>query len=91
MLPGGINVSEVWSLYGHLDSSAITQWVNTTDRKSVGKNCQIGVIGPTPEDSSGPHLHFEIRVANPPNLYGPGYAFDTTGWIDPSDFLVLNH
>ena len=88
VLPDGRAVSEVWTLYGHLDVAKINDWV--VDGQTISKNAQIGIIGPTPAGSTGPHLHFEIRYTNPPDLVGPGYSFDTTGWVDPSDFINAN-
>jgi len=34
-------------------------------------------------------LHFEIRFSNCPKfeIPGPGYAYSTVGWTDPSDFI----
>lgn len=86
-VPGGGVVAQVKSLYGHLDPSSINTWV------AVGANVvrgqQIGVIGPTPTGSTGPHLHFEIRT-NVAIALGLGYSGDATGWVDPSDFIDAN-
>jgi len=86
-VPGGSAVSEVTSLYGHLDVSKITAWVSVGSVVSRGQ--QIGVIGPTPTGSTGPHLHFEIRSDTSIGV-GPGYSANSTGWIDPSDFIAAN-
>jgi hypothetical protein len=88
VLPDRNTVSEVWSMYAHLDVSKINAWV--TIGSEIKKNNQIGIIGPAPEGSTGPHLHFEIRDTNPPDLVGPGYSFDTAGWVKPSTFILRN-
>src|SRR5439155_1768113 len=79
-LSGGGTVSQVKSMYAHLDVASINDWVNVGSVVTRGQ--QIGVIGPTPTGSSGPHLHFEVRT----NLnigVGPGYTNNPTGWVDP--------
>ena len=86
-LPGGGTVQKVKTFYGHLDPASINQWVTVGSRVARGQ--QIGVIGPTPTTSTGPHLHFEIRT----NLnigVVQGNSSDPTGWIDPSDFIDAN-
>ncbi|MGK5447292.1 transglycosylase family protein [Streptomyces radiopugnans] len=61
-----------YSQYGHLSSLSVSagQTVNTGQ--------QIGAVGST-GNSTGPHLHFEIRTA-------PGYGSD----IDPLAYLRAN-
>src|SRR5207248_4904097 len=86
-LSGGGSVSQVKSMYAHLDPASINDRVNVGS--VVARGQQIGVIGPTPTGSTGPHLHFEMRT----NLtigVGPGYSSDPTGWVDPSNFIDLN-
>ena len=86
-VPCGGAVTQVKSLYGHLDPSSINNWV--TVGANVTRGQQIGVIGPTPTGSTGPHLHFELRT-NVSIGVGPGYSSDPTGWVDPSDFIDAN-
>jgi len=86
-VPGGASVSQVRSMYGHLDVSKINNWV--TVGSTVTRGQQIGIIGPTPNGSTGPHLHFEIRTDASIEV-GHGYSSDPTGWIDPSDFIDAN-
>ncbi|MBI4664134.1 MAG: DUF11 domain-containing protein [Verrucomicrobia bacterium] len=86
-VPGRTTVSQVSSMYAHLDVAKINNWVPTGSIVSRGQ--QIGVIGPTPVGSTGPHLHFEIRT-DPAIGVGPGYSANATGWIDPSDFIDAN-
>ncbi|MTE19322.1 peptidoglycan DD-metalloendopeptidase family protein [Streptomyces sp. TRM43335] len=61
-----------YSQYGHLSSIS----VNAGQRVAVGQ--QIGAVGST-GNSTGPHLHFEVRTA-------PGYGSD----IDPLAYLRAN-
>jgi murein DD-endopeptidase MepM/ murein hydrolase activator NlpD len=86
-VPGGAPVSMVTSMYAHLDVERITEWV--TVGASVTRGRQIGVIGPTPVGSTGPHLHFEVRTDVNLGL-GPGYSSNANGWVDPSDFIDGN-
>jgi murein DD-endopeptidase MepM/ murein hydrolase activator NlpD len=90
LLPSGETATEVWTAYGHLDPVRVEEWVDTGQRRSVVRNQQIGVIGPPPQGSSGPHLHFEVRTKNPTGIAGPGYSLDVSGWVDPSEFIELN-
>lgn len=86
-LVGGGSVQEVTSMYAHLDPATINQWVVVGSQVARGQ--QIGVIGPTPVGSTGPHLHFEIRT-NLTIEVGPGYGSNSAGWVDPSDFIAAN-
>ena len=83
------DVTIVSSMYAHLDVAKINEWVKEGDYVRRGQ--QIGVIGPTPYGSTGPHLHFEIRNDMSINI-GPGYASNwvTTGWVDPRNFINAN-
>lgn len=58
-----------YTQYGHLSS------VTVAVGRSVGKGAQIGLSGST-GNSSGPHLHFEVRT-------GPDYGSD----VDPVAYL----
>ncbi|WP_158100719.1 M23 family metallopeptidase [Streptomyces fradiae] len=58
-----------YSQYAHLSSLSVSAG------QSVGGGQQIGLSGST-GNSSGPHLHFEVRT-------GPGYGSD----IDPVAYL----
>lgn len=79
------------SMYGHLESMLVNVG------ETVTKGQVIGTIG----DGNGyyntcadpnwecAHLHFEIRYDL--NLeVGPGYSWDTTGWLNPREFLRAN-
>ena len=59
-LTGGGSVNQVKSMYAHLDPASINNWASAGSAVSRGQ--QIGVIGPTPTGSTGPHLHFEVRT-----------------------------
>lgn len=69
----------VESLYGHCDTILVKKgdWVKRGD--------QIGTIG----DAHGiytAHLHFEMR-SDVLMLIGPGYSYDTTGYLNPTEFI----
>lgn len=76
-LPDG---STVESLYAHLDSMLVKEdeW--------IVKGTQIGTIG-TADGYYPAHLHFEMRsdISLP---IGPGYSNDTTGYINPTKFIL---
>ena len=86
-IPNGIDATKVSSMYAHLDVTRINEWVN--ENEYVRRGQQIGVIGPTPKGSTGPHLHFELRD-DTSIVCGPGYSWDSTGWIDPGKFINAN-
>jgi hypothetical protein len=90
VLASGKSVTDVWTTYGHLDVSRVNDWV--TEGACVTKGDQIGVIGPKPQGSSGPHLHLEIRRTKPrsPDPVGPGYSDTKMGRVDASDFIDRN-
>ena len=73
--------TKVQSLYGHLET------ILKSDGE-VNRREQIGKIG-SANGRYPCHLHFEIRSAECPfwNAAGNGYADDTRGWIDPSEFI----
>ncbi|MCH8230339.1 MAG: M23 family metallopeptidase [Chloroflexi bacterium] len=86
-LPGWGLTESIASMYGHVNAARINEWVTEGDRVTAGK--QIGVIGPTAQGSTAPHLHFEIRT-NTIVQWGPGYEVSTDGWVDPSRFIEAN-
>ncbi len=86
-VPSGGTVPQVKTMYAHLDPARINEWV--TLGAQVARGQQIGVIGPTPVGSTGPHLHFEVRT-NTSIGVGPGYSNNATGWVSPSDFVQAN-
>jgi len=86
-VPDASSVTAVASMYAHLDPNRIREWVSPGS--TVVKGQQIGVIGPAPARSTGPHLHFEIRTDLEIDV-GPGYSFNTSGWTDPSRFIDAN-
>ena len=74
-----VDAEMVTSLYGHLDRISVELGAE------VDRGDLVGTIG----DAHGvyiPHLHFELR--DDPTLgVGPGYAADTTGYVDPGVFI----
>lgn len=50
---------DLWTLYGHLSS------INVGCGQTVPRGSQIGAVGST-GNSTGPHLHFEVRVGGDP-------------------------
>jgi murein DD-endopeptidase MepM/ murein hydrolase activator NlpD len=85
-LPDGGTASVVWSLYGHVDRRFVSSWLRPGD--VVRRGQPIGVVGPTPTGSSGPHLHLEVRTMD----LGPGdgYADAPSGRVNPITFLAQN-
>lgn len=58
---------ELSTLYGHLSDIMVSRW-QKVERKQV-----IGAIGNT-GNSSGPHLHYEVRISNVP--------------VDPANYIL---
>lgn len=85
-LPGGGTAATVWSLYGHLNLNFVSTWLQPGD--VVRRGQPIGVVGPTPSGSSGPHLHFEVRTID----MGPGLGYGDIagGRVNPITFIALN-
>lgn len=74
--------SQVVSLYAHCDSLLVTKGEYVT----IGD--QIATIG----NANGAylaHLHFEIRTDTLLPI-GGGYSAETTGYVDPSEFINQN-
>jgi len=74
--------SHVETLYGHLNTLFYTAGT------AVNRGDIVGTIG----DADGLyscHLHLEVRQPDNPfwGQPGPGYAYDTTGWVAPSEFI----
>lgn len=85
-LPDGGTASAVWSLYGHVDRRYVATWLTPGD--VVRRGQPVGIVGPTPAGSSGPHLHLEVRTTD----LGPGdgYADSPSGRVNPITFLTQN-
>jgi len=58
---------ELSTLYGHLSDTMVSKW------EKVERGQVIGTIGSTGK-SSGPHLHYEVRISNVP--------------VDPSNYIL---
>ncbi|MDE0119726.1 MAG: M23 family metallopeptidase [Bdellovibrionales bacterium] len=58
---------ELSTLYGHLSDIMVSRWQKTKRRQVIGT---IGSTG----NSSGPHLHYEVRISNVP--------------VDPSNYIL---
>ncbi|MYE07705.1 MAG: M23 family metallopeptidase, partial [Oligoflexia bacterium] len=58
---------ELSTLYGHLSDIMVSRWQKTQRRQVIGT---IGSTG----NSSGPHLHYEVRISNVP--------------VDPSKYIL---
>lgn len=86
-IQNGVDSEIISSMYAHLDITRINEWVKSGDYVRRGQ--QIGVIGPTPVGSTGPHLHFEIRNDKSIGV-GSGYSWNTIGWVNPSSFIESN-
>ncbi|WP_047546883.1 M23 family metallopeptidase [Psychroserpens sp. Hel_I_66] len=70
------------SLYAHCDTTLVTQ------NKFIKEGEQIATIG----NCNGlyfAHLHIEIRDTVGLGI-GPGYSRDTTGYLNPTDFINKN-
>ena len=58
---------ELSTLYGHLSDIMVSRW------QKIERGQVIGTIGST-GNSSGPHLHYEVRISNVP--------------VDPSNYIL---
>ncbi len=76
------SIEQVECLYAHMDNMLVKKgdW--------VVKGQPIGTIG-SAEGKYLAHLHFEIRKVPGMDL-GAGYSSDTTGFIDPTNFILLH-
>jgi len=73
------SLRDVESLYGHLDR------VDVAPGEVLERGATVGTIGDAHRNYIA-HLHFEVRsVVGLP--VGPGYAADSTGYLDPTGFL----
>lgn len=64
-----------WTLYAHLSK------IQVTDQDPIKEGQKIGEVGST-GNSTGPHLHFEIRHSSDPNhLLSPHYIPGDRGTI----------
>jgi hypothetical protein len=78
----------VYSQYGHMLNDSMLVSVNDW----IYKGQPIGQVGST-GDSSGPHLHLEVKKVNTP---GPGYlgTLDDPAWsnyLNPLDFIESHY
>jgi len=74
--------SKVESLYAHCESILVKQG------QIITKGDKIATIG-TADGTYLAHLHFEIRnKINRP--IGPGYSSDTTGYLNPTNYIKTN-
>ncbi len=71
---------EVESLYAHLDT------IEVQAGQRVGRGQRIGTIGNAGGQYRA-HLHLELRARRGMPL-GGGYSNDTTGYLDPSAFIL---
>ncbi len=78
-LPGKSN-TYVESFYAHLDKIKVKEgaWLQRGDM--LGTIC-------TADGAYIAHLHFELRHKID-MLIGPGYSTDTTGYLDPTKFII---
>ena len=103
-----VNDDDVFTLYGHLnvdpkatraDGSRIRVLGEVIRASAPGslveleKGQLIGYVGPKPDDSTGPHLHFEV-IVDPKTAYNKGEWVgyrelngDQTRWKDPTAFV----
>ena len=73
---------DVESLYAHLDR------IDVRVGQRVRRGQQVGTIGDAHHHYQA-HLHLEVRARVGMDL-GPGYAFDRSGYLDPSDFIAAH-
>jgi len=69
----------VQSYYGHIDTILVHS------HQIVRRGDKIATVG-TAHGRYFAHLHFEIREFITP-LIGPGYREDTSGWLNPTEFI----
>lgn len=81
---GGQTVTQVNSLYAHLDTVEIQQGDNVSIGEQIGT---LGSSGFAPE--SGPHVHFEVTLNNTAPTTEDGYNPNGApqGWTDPTNFI----
>jgi murein DD-endopeptidase MepM/ murein hydrolase activator NlpD len=69
----------VQSFYGHVDTILVRP------HQVVRRGDKIATVG-TAHGRYFAHLHFEMREFITP-FVGPGYRDDTTGWLNPTEFI----
>ncbi len=77
--------SLIYTQYGHMMETDAIKFPPRETCVEAGT-----VIGAITDARPGPHLHFEVRVANP-DTPGPGYVREqpeTLGWRDPGKFMT---
>lgn len=77
---GEVPGREVESLYAHLDT------IEVHEGQRVRRGQRLGTIG-TAGGQYRAHLHLELRARRGMPL-GGGYGEDTTGYLDPSAFIL---
>jgi murein DD-endopeptidase MepM/ murein hydrolase activator NlpD len=77
---GEVPGQEVESLYAHLDT------IEVHAGQRVDRGQRLGTIG-TAGGQYRAHLHLELRARRGMPL-GGGYSKDTTGYLDPSAFIL---
>jgi len=70
----------VQSYYGHVEEMLVEP------KQMVRRGEQIATVG-TANGKYWAHLHFEMREFTTPFI-GPGYRDDTSGWLNPSEFIA---
>jgi murein DD-endopeptidase MepM/ murein hydrolase activator NlpD len=70
----------VQSYYGHVDTILVRP------HQTVRRGDKIATVG-TAHGKYFAHLHLEMREFVTPFI-GPGYREDTTGWLDPTEFIA---
>lgn len=79
-LPNGQQFVSQYAHLGYLEQEIQKDAVVTRGQK-------LGTIGPTPQGSTSPHLHFEMRDNIDKPISQNPYTFETEGWIDPIKFI----